>query len=231
MLDDLVDDGLRDGFLLSLPRDAAERLLADAIRIRVPAGAVIQREGEVPHVLVVVTGLLRVFLSSPDGRQVTVRYARSGDVAGLVMVLGGPTPTGIQAMTTASVVAITVEAVRETIASDKDVAQACAEELTRQLRRALDDLSQQAFLTVRQRVARQLLDLASSGRDRYLVVRASQQDLADAVGSVREVVGRTLHQLKDEGLIARSREGIVVLDPVRLTEEATADVAPIPATR
>ena len=67
---------LRDGFLANLPEDVAERLLAEAIRISVPAGALVYREGESPRVFVVIRGLLRVFLRSADGRQVTVRYAR-----------------------------------------------------------------------------------------------------------------------------------------------------------
>ncbi len=225
MLDELVDDGLQEGFLSSLPREAAERLLGEAIRIRVPAGAVVYRDGETPRVLIVVSGLLRTFLSSADGRQVTVRYARSGDVAGLVLVLNGLAPTSVQAMTTASLVAVKPDTLRSLIASDPDVARACAEELTRQLRRALDDISEHAFLSVRERLVRQLLDLASPGRGRHLVVRASQQELADAVGSVREVVARTLHHLREEGLIRRSSEGIVLVDAVRLAEE-TIDPRP-----
>jgi CRP/FNR family transcriptional regulator len=50
-------------------------------------------------------------------------------------------------------------------------------------------------------------------------VRASQQELADAIGSVREVVTRNLHQLHVEGLIDTSRDEVVLLDPERLTEE------------
>jgi len=149
------------------------------------------------------------------------RYgAPRGDVAGLALVVGGHAPMSIQAMTAASVVAFRVETLRSLIATDPGVASACAEELTRQLYRALDDLSEQAFLPVRKRLVRQLLDLASMGEEPHLVVHASQQDLADAVASVREVVTRNLHQLQEEGLIETARDEIVLLDPVRLTEEA-----------
>jgi CRP/FNR family transcriptional regulator len=220
VLDDLVHDGLRGGFLFALPRNAAERLIADAVRISVPAGSIIYSEEERPRVIVVVTGLLRVFLSSADGRQVTVRYARSGDVAGLALVVGGPAPMSIQAMTGSSVLALRAETLRSLLASDPSVARACAEELTRQLYRALDDVAEQAFLTVRQRLVRHLLDLASPGKGPHLLVHASQQELADAVGSVREVVTRTLHALREEGLIETGRDEIVLLDLAALTVEA-----------
>lgn len=219
MVDQLVCEGLAGGFLFSLPDEVVERLVADAIRIHVPAGAIVHREGEAPSVQIVVRGLLRVFLLSEEGRQVTVRYARRGDVVGLLQVLKGPAPTNVQAVTGSSLVAIRVATIREAIRSDRSVAEACATELTRQLHQILDDLSQHAFRTVRQRLARQLLDLAAPARSQPLVVTASQQELADAVGSVREVVARTLSQLKDDEIIERTEAGIVLLDPVRLSEE------------
>jgi CRP/FNR family transcriptional regulator len=222
VVDDLVHDGLRGAFLSSLPRAAAERLLVGAIRISVPAGAVIAGDDESPRVIVVVRGLLRVFLRSLDGRQVTVRYARDGDVAGLALVVGGPGPTSIQAMTSSSVAALRVDELRALLASDPAVARACAEELTRQLYRALDDLSEQAFLSVRQRVVHHLLTLASVGEGPHPLVRMSQQELADAVGSVREVVTRTLHRLREDGLIETARDEIVLLDPVGLSVEAAS---------
>ena len=211
--------GLEEGFLAALPHDAAERLRAEAIHINLPAGSVVYRDEESPRLIVVVKGLLRVFLTSADGRQVTARYARSGDVAGLVLVIGGPAPMSIQAMTSSLVMALRVDTMRALLASDPGVASACAEELTRQLHEVLADLSDQAFLPVRQRLVRQLLLLADPGPDRRLVVRASQQELADAIGSVREVVTRNLHQLHVDGLIDTSRDEVVLLDPERLTED------------
>lgn len=219
-LDELALEGLGGGFLFALPREAAERLLAEAIRINVPAGALIYRDDERPRLFMVIQGLLRVFLTSVDGRQVTVRYARSGDVAGLVLVIGGPAPMSIQAMTSSLVVALRVDALRALLATDPGVARACAEELTRELYRLLEDISEQAFLSIRQRLVRQLLLLATADTGPGLVVHAGQQQLADAIGSVREVVTRNLHQLHEEGLIDVSRDEVVILDPVALAEVA-----------
>jgi CRP/FNR family transcriptional regulator len=220
VLEELDSEGSRGGFLSALPEDAAERLLAEAIRIRVPAGALVARERESPRVLVVLDGLLRVFLRSADGRELTVRYARTGDVTGLALALGGPGPVSVQAVTSASVAALRVDTLCSMLASDPRVARTCAEELSRQLYLALDDLSEHAFLSVRHRVIRHLLDLAVLGEGRRLVVRATQQELADAVGSVREVVTRTLRRLRDEGLVTTSRDEIVLLDPIALAKEA-----------
>jgi CRP/FNR family cyclic AMP-dependent transcriptional regulator len=226
--DQLGRAGITDGFLLALPPESAARLLAEAIRIDVPSGSVIYREDETPQLIVVVSGLLRVFLRAADGRQVTVRYARTGDVAGLPLIVGGPAPLSIEAMTPASVVALRPDTLRSLLAEDPRVAMVCAEELTRQLYRALDDLSGQAFLTVGQRLARQLLDLAEPGDGHSLAVQANQQQLADAIGSVREVVTRALHQLRDEGLIDIGRHEIILTDPAALAGRASGGDAVAP---
>jgi CRP/FNR family transcriptional regulator len=208
------------GFLRSLPRDAAEHLVAEAIRLNLPAGAIVYRDEESPRLIVVVKGLLRVFLTSADGRQVTVRYARSGDVAGLALVIGGPAPMSIQTMASSLVLALRVDTMRALLTSDRGVAAACAEELARQLNELLADLSDQAFMSVRQRLVRQLLLLATTDSDHRLVVSAAQHELADAIGSVREVVTRNLHQLHVEGLIDTRRDEIVLLDPEHLAGDA-----------
>lgn len=209
------------GFLATLPAAAAAKLLDGALQIDVPAGATVYRDEEQPRAIVVRRGLLRIFLRSPDGRQVTIRYARTGDVLGLALVLGGPGPITIEALTDASVVALRIDQLRALLATDAAVARACAEELARQLFRAFDEIANQAFLSVRQRVARHLLDLAVCAEDGTLIARVSQQELGDAIASAREVVSRALHELREAGLVELSREGVVLRDPLALNEEAS----------
>ncbi len=214
-------EAIPSGFLATLPTTAALRLLDDAVRIDVPAGGTVYRDEERGRVIVVLHGLLRTYLSSVDGRQVTIRYSRSGEVVGLALVLGGPAPITIQALTSASVVALRLDVLRTLLETDPAVARACAEELARQLFRAFDEIGDQAFLSVRQRVSRQLLDLAGHTTEGALVARVSQQELADAIASGREVVSRAIHELQQAGLVSSTRAGIVVHDPIGLSDEAS----------
>jgi CRP/FNR family transcriptional regulator len=220
-LDAPIQEGIPPGFLATLPTTAAWRLLDDAVRIDVPAGGTVYRDEERGRVIVVLHGLVRTYLSSIDGRQVTIRYTRSGEVVGLALVLGGPAPITIQALTSASVVALRLDVLRTLLETDPAVARACAEELARQLFRAFDEIAGQAFLSVRQRVARQLLDLAVHTDDGTLVARVSQQELADAIASGREVVSRAIHELQQAGFVSSSRAGIALLDPIELSDEAS----------
>jgi CRP/FNR family transcriptional regulator, cyclic AMP receptor protein len=97
-------------------------------------------------------------------------------------------------------------------------------ELSERARNFVYEITGGAFATVRQRVARHLLDLVSEGTsgDRPghgLVVRASQQELAAAVGTVREVVVRVLRELRTEGAVRTERDRIIVTDPAILTKD------------
>jgi CRP/FNR family transcriptional regulator len=90
-----------------------------------------------------------------------------------------------------------------------------AEHLATIVREAGDGLSAHLFLPMSSRVARCLLDTATAGGER-LAVRASHQDLADEIGSVREVVSRTLRELTKQGYLTRDGALIVIEDPRRL---------------
>ncbi len=217
----LEADNERPGsFLSELSETARGRLLAGAIRSNVAAGGMVYEGDAPPRVIVVERGLLRVFLSALDGRQVTARYIRRGDVAGLPLVVGGPAPIGIQAMTGALVASLRVDALRAMLATDPTVARACAKELARQLYETFDELSGQAFLSVRQRIAFHLLNMTDPTRRPPLLVHAAHGELADAVATTREAVTRNLHRLRDDGLVALSRDEIELLDPIGLAREA-----------
>ena len=76
--------------LAQFPEELGARLREEGERADYPAGTTVYRAGANPQAALVVKGLLRVFLSSPEGRQVTVRYARPGDVLGIAVLVGGP---------------------------------------------------------------------------------------------------------------------------------------------
>lgn len=194
---------------------ALERLRHGALRMDLPEGAVVRRACDEPFLAVVVDGLLRFFLDGPDGRRKTSRYARAGQLAGTPSILGvpRPLPVGLQALTDTSLLVFDSSVVVDLVARDPSFSRALALDLTTALWETLDELGRSAFGTVRQRLSHHLVDLARpDGSGGSLVVRAPQQELADAIGSVREVVARVLRQLRDEGLIARRAGGIVIHD-------------------
>ncbi len=188
----------------------------------VAAGTLTYRPAADPRAALVVSGLFRVYYESSDGRQVTIRYARPGDVLGVVAAAGGPAPVHTQALTDATRLVMDMETLRSLARHDPEVAWGMVEELSRMVYSLWHELADTAFASVPQRVARHLLEIAATQQESGapLVARVSQQELADLAGSVREVAARALRDLRSEGIVRVTRAGITVLDPSRLAERA-----------
>jgi CRP/FNR family cyclic AMP-dependent transcriptional regulator len=210
--------------LRALAPDVLEGLMAGAVRTRIPAGSVTHREGEqAAHLELVISGLVRVFVTAPDGRTMTVRYCRPGALIGVASLFaaGFALPAAIQPLVDAEVLRMSPTMARRMAERDVRVALVFLAEQSERALNFLHELPGSAFATVRQRVSRHLLDLAVQrelGRNRgtEIVVAVSQQELADAVGTVREVVVRVLRQLRQEGVVRTERDQIVILHPARL---------------
>jgi CRP/FNR family transcriptional regulator, cyclic AMP receptor protein len=214
--------------LRELPADVIDDLMAGAVRLKIPASSVIHREGEGAPVLeLVVSGLVRVFVTAPDGRTMTVRYCRPGALLG-VMSLFIPKfalPAAVQALVDAELLALSPGVGRRAAARDIRVTQALLREQSERAISFLYEVPGSAFATVRQRVARHLLDLASEGGPE-LVVPISQQQLAEAVGTVREVIVRVLRELRTAGVVHTERNRIIIVDPARLIAEQDWNSSP-----
>jgi CRP/FNR family transcriptional regulator len=119
---------------------------------------------------------------------------------------------------------LNVETLRSEARMDALLAWALAEEVTRRLYEVLGALRGNVFGSVRQRVARHLLDLAADRQQgTTLVAPVSHQALADAVGTAREVVTRTIREFRDAGMVDTSRSAIVLLAPDRLGDVASGE--------
>ena len=214
---------IEHSFLAELPAATLERLLAGAVLEAVTAGTTTYRAGGEPRPSLIVSGLFRSYFAGPDGRQVTVRYAREGDVLGIVAAHGGPAPLHVQALTDAERLRLDSDTLRDIAKHDPDVAWAILGELTNTVYDLWHELAATAFASVPQRVARHLLEIAAREQEAEggtLVAHVSQQELADLVGSVREVVARALRELRDESIVRVTRGGIEVLDPTLLASRA-----------
>ena len=222
-MEPLVRAAIGRSFLAALPDAALDRLLDGAVLESVAAGTTTYRAGGEPQPSLIVSGLFRSYFSGPDGRQVTVRYAREGDVLGVVAAHGGPAPLHVQALTDAKRLRLEIGTLRDIARHDVDVAWALTGELTNTIYALWHELAATAFATVPQRVARHLLEISAREQEAEggtLIAHVSQQELADLVGSVREVVARALRELRDEQIVRVSRSGIEVIDPTLLAARA-----------
>lgn len=186
---------------LSAPELAA---LAAQCRVQsLDAGESILLEGEPAEGLyVVLSGKVRVFKSSPDGReQVLIVLAPGGTFSDVPVFDGGPSPASADALGSgASVCLVPGPVVAQLLATSPAVAASVAKVLASRLRHLtmlVEDLSLRQII---QRVARLLLDESGSGSRS---IQLTHQEMAARVGTAREVVSRALRELEHRGAISR----------------------------
>lgn len=218
-MDDALRAAIRESFLADLPADAVAALVDGAVRVDAPAGTRIRGSVDQPSVKLVADGLFRIVRTVVDGRTITQRFLRRGDVAGIAMVFAsrvGRATGGCDAIMDSVVYQLRADAWRRAALRDARVAVAMLSDLGRVAEDSMEHMANRALASMRQRVVSQLLD-AAEGPD--VVAPVTQQQLADGIGSAREVVARVLHDLRAEKLVATRVGSVVLLEPERLRLE------------
>jgi CRP/FNR family cyclic AMP-dependent transcriptional regulator len=219
-----VSEAWAQSFLADLPQSAQQDLLDRAHEMEMMRGQMIYRELVHPRyafLALVVTGLVRTFVTSPGGRRVATRYVRPGGVIGLTSVLIDGAAAGADCIGPGIMLRMDPVTLTRLGSSDAKVGWAIAVQLARELSSGGGARVPNIFGSVRVRVAWHLSQLMMLENDEY-VVRLTQQELSESVGSVREVVARVLAQLRDEGVLSRDTRHIIVTDPDQLRQIATS---------
>lgn len=232
-----VPEAWRASFMASFPDHIVRALLMNARETKIGAGQVFYRgayHDQMAMLGLVAEGLLRIYLLADNGRQVTLHYAEPGKIVGTpALLLAGTQHDSEQVRRPWQMLGgrrIHGDALRDTlllrlspgqflrlVRSEVAVAWPLAKFLAGQALAAQQTMSDDLFLPVQARVARHLLDLAIL-QDDELVVTAGHQEIADAIGSVREVVSRAMGEMREEGLIARHGNRTILTDVARLRD-------------
>jgi len=164
------------------------------------------------------SGKARIYRTAPDGREQTFRIAQEGDTFGEVPVFdGGPSPTTVEAMDRCEIILIPTESFQRLVRSHPDVAAALLGHFAKRLRSFTELVEQISLQTVPARLARYLYQLAREEGHKTsngIVVPRSitQQDLASLLGSVREVISRSLKVMEEDGVVEVRRKDILIRD-------------------
>jgi CRP/FNR family cyclic AMP-dependent transcriptional regulator len=182
-------------------------------------GQIILMEGEpCQAVYFVAKGVVRIYRLSLEGREQVLAYLGPGQSFNLVPVLdGGLNLATAEAVTEARLYTISCQRFHQIMRDHHEVALAVLEYLAAEVRRLSDMVEGLALHTVRTRLARFLLAQAEGPQSSR---HWTQEEIAANIGTVREMVGRTLRVFAIGGLIRRERGRIVVVDREGLKEEA-----------
>lgn len=188
-------------------------------------GELIFSEGEMcAGLFVVEKGHVRIFKSSPNGREQVLSVDGPGSsIAELPVFDGGNYPASTSAVDHARVYFVSKQDFYSLCLVHPKVALKVLKVVGARLRRLVGIIEELSFTTVRSRLIANLLRLAARGKKSPTGVEvqlpASNQELASQIGTVRELVSRNLSRMQAEGLIHMDGKTLVIPDVARLKAE------------
>jgi CRP/FNR family transcriptional regulator len=165
--------------------------------------------------------VVKVFKTSADGKEQILYLVRPGESFNDVPVFGGAANL-VSAEAMGPVVLYNLKkSDMEVILRDyPGVALNLVQVLSKLVERLVSLVEDLSFKPVTGRVARILLEHVGDGTGPSLPQRLTQQDMAAMAGTAREMVGRSLKSLEEEGVVRLDRHRVVIIDKEALKEMA-----------
>jgi CRP/FNR family transcriptional regulator len=209
-------------YLSKLPAPTLAALAAIAIERHYPAGSTIFWEGEpVVGLFVIGEGYVKICRHSAEGREHILHLLHAGETFNDVAAMdGGVNPASAIAYTDATVWTIPRTDLMRVAEQHPVLAWALAESMARRARFLVQKVEDLSMRSVKARLARLLLEQAVQNEAEALPRMLTQEEMANQLGTVREMVGRALRSLADDGVIAFDRHRITILDAERLAYES-----------
>ena len=203
--------------LLELPPELRRRIASETIQRTLTPGEILVLEGErCPGLCVVESGLIKVFKTSADGREQVLLLACPGDsFADAAAFIGDVMPASVAAVDASTVQILPAAALDRLIREDWRFSRAVIHHLSRTLQHVVSLVEDLSFRHVQARVAKVLLQAlrpqggVGAGLGRRPL---TQREIAEMVGTAREVVSRTLSSLEERHLIRVDHGQIELLD-------------------
>lgn len=186
----------------------------------VERGETILLEGEPAEALYFVfSGVVKVFKTSADGKEQILYLVRPGESFNDVPVIsGGPNLAGVEAMGAVVLYGMKKSNLEVILRDYPEVALNVIQVLSQRVQHLVSLVEDLSFKRVNSRVAGILLEHVGDGDGRS--PRLTQQEMAAMAGTAREMVGRSLKALEEDGLIRLDRHRIVITDKEALREMA-----------
>ncbi|MBD3332594.1 cyclic nucleotide-binding domain-containing protein [candidate division GN15 bacterium] len=219
-------DLLRQCYLLRGLADEELTAVAGIASVRtINEGEVLFLQGD-PAVgfYAVLSGTVRVFKSSPQGREYTLHRIPAGQIFAEAAIFDGEAyPANAVAVQKSTVAFFPADRFRTLIAGSPQLSLKMIGSLSgfvRDFNQQIEDLS---LKEVPSRLASYLRRRAEQTRDHRVLLESSKTELAQSLGTVLETLSRSFRKLQDMGVIAVKERSIEILDPDRLDDIASGE--------
>jgi len=175
-------------------------------------------EGEsAANLYFVASGVVKVFKTSAEGKEQILSIVRPGESLNDVPIFdGGPNPVSALAMGPVLLYGIKRNDMVTILRDHPQIALNVIKVLASRVRHLVSLVEDLSFKHVIGRVAKILLEHVGGEMGRE--PRLTQQEMAAMAGTAREVVGRSLKSLEEEGAIKLDRHRIIITDKEALKE-------------
>lgn len=212
-------------FFAALTEEQRQALVADAVSHKLGKDTLLLETGrDCDDVLFVGDGTVRVFVIGQNGREVTLYYIDRGGSCPINMTAAlFRQPAAASAITAGTVQAVTVTGhdFRKLMAGSDALRDFAIAALAGRFEEIVGRIREITTRRVDERLAEFLLRAFDDADGDPPVIEATQQDIAMAIGSVREVVSRRLRELDQNGILNVSRGRMTLLDRKALAAAAT----------
>src|ERR1041384_5449619 len=189
-------------------------------RIRtVPSKTVVIHAGDLPDVLYyIVSGSVEVMIEDEEGNEMVLAYLNKGQFFGeMGLFYEQPTRSAwVRTRQQCELAEMTYPRFRQLAAESPGLVFELATQLATRLDRTNRKLGDLAFVDVTGRVAHAIMDLCSEPdamtHPEGMQIKVSRQELSRLVGCSREMAGRVLKGLEDQGLLRATGKTIVVFN-------------------
>ncbi|MBV1878631.1 MAG: cAMP-activated global transcriptional regulator CRP [Pseudomonadales bacterium] len=190
--------------------------LASAHRRKYPRGSIIIFAGEDSDSIYFITkGSVTVFIEDDSGHEIIVAYLNEGEFFGEMAMFGDRKRTAwVKAKNQCEVAELGYVKFAELSRRDSGMLYNLTSQLADRLTKTTRKVSDLAFLDVTGRVARALLDLSKEPdamtHPDGMQIKITRQEIGRLVGCSREMVGRVLKTLEEQGLVKARGKTMVV---------------------
>jgi CRP-like cAMP-binding protein len=216
---------IRTPLFSPLEPEEREAIAALAVEKRFAAGEVLLREGTNCEGLYVIgAGTVKIVKSSPTGREIMLAIeAAPSSVAEVPLFDQGDNPATVIALQDVTAFLLRKDDFRRFCESHPKVPLKVLVVVGKRLRQLVQLVESVTFGSVRQRLARTLLEFARQEENGEYQVQVTHEELAMRLGTVREVVSRNLSRFQAEGMLKIVKRQIVLLDRDALRSEAETE--------
>lgn len=180
--------------------------------------SIVEVGSESKSLYLILKGSVSILLKEDDDREIVIAYLNAGDFFGeMGLFEAEPLRTAeVRTREVCEIAEISYENFLELSKQYPDLSYAVFAQLARRLKNTTRKMTDLAFIDVTGRIARCLIELANQPEAMLLPngrqIRITRQEIGRIVGCSREMVGRVLKSLEDQGMIETEGKAILIYD-------------------